>query len=120
MWSNHPEHRPVGLLPQEAKWLEEVWCGRTTPNSLETALSARFPLHQSGSRRFGVVKPSNHPELTRNCLVGLLPMHHSGSMRFGGVQQPQTHSQLPYRPASPASQEVRCGRTTLNSLETAL
>ena len=85
-------------------------------------LTGTYPvgLLPPSSQRFGVVKPSNHPELTRNCLVGLLPMHHSGSMRFGGVQQPQTHSKLPYRPASPASQEVRCGRTTLNSLETAL
>ena len=84
-WSNHPEHSPVGLLFQEAKWLEEVWC---TPNSLQIALSACFPLHLSGSRRFGVVKPSNHPELTRNCLVGLL-----------------TH-------ASQWFEEVRWGRTT--------
>ena len=31
-------NRPVGLLPQEEKWLEDVWCGRTTLKSLETAL----------------------------------------------------------------------------------
>ena len=85
VWSKHPEHSLVGLLFQEAKWLEEVWC---TPNSLQIALSACFPLHLSGSRRFGVVKPSNHPELTRNCLVGLL-----------------TH-------ASQWFEEVRWGRTT--------
>ena len=46
------------------------------------------PLHHSGWRRFGVVKPSNNPELTRNCVVGLL-----------------TH-------ASQWFEEVRWGRTT--------
>ena len=41
VWSNHLEHTrnfPVDLLPQAEKWFEEVRCGRTTPNSFETAL----------------------------------------------------------------------------------
>ena len=41
MWSNNPKltrNCPVGLLPHAEKWFEEVRSGRTTPNSLETAL----------------------------------------------------------------------------------
>ena len=47
-------NRPVGLLPQEQKWLEDVWCGRTTLNSLETAF---YLTQKSGSRRLGLVEP---------------------------------------------------------------
>ena len=41
VWSNHPEHTLnclVGLLSPASLWFEAVWCGRTTPNSLETAM----------------------------------------------------------------------------------
>ena len=53
MWSNHPEHSPVG---QEAKWLEEVRCGRTMHPEL--IRSCPVGLHHSGSRRFSVVEQS--------------------------------------------------------------
>ena len=124
VWSNHPELTrtcPIGLLPPAAKWFEEVRCGRTTPNSLKTALWACFPLYHSGSRRFSVVEPpqthsnlpcrhaspsitvvrggsawSNHPKLTRTCHLGLLP------------------------PSSQWFEEVWCGGTALNWLVTAL
>ena len=70
--SNRPTRTfPVGLLPPTAQWFEEVRCSRTFPNSLQTALEARFTLQHSGSRRFGEVEPH------------------------------QTHSNLPCRPASP-------------------
>ena len=87
MWWNHPEltqNCPVGLIPQAAKWFEEVRHCRTTQNSLETAL---FPLHHSGSRRScgrGVVEPP--PVLQEKGEKGL-----QGSF-----------------------EEVRCGRTTPN------
>ena len=80
--SNRPELSrtcPVGLLLPSSQWFGEVRCVRTTPNSLEPALSARFPLHHSGSGRFGVVEP------------------------------PRTHSNLPCRPASPFITVVRGG-----------
>ena len=113
VWSNHPKltrNCPVGLLPPASQWFEEVRCGRTTPNSLdtalwaffplwfeevrcgrttqnslETALEAYFPMHQSGSLRFGVVEPPR----TLPCRHASL--HHSGSRRFGVVEPPQTH-----------------------------
>ena len=44
---------------------------------------------------------SNHSELTRTCPLGRFPLHHSGSGRFGMVEPPQTQSNLPCRPASP-------------------
>ena len=67
-------------------FITEVWCGRTTPNSLEITLQACFPLHHRG------LVWSNHPELILNCPVGLLT-------------------------ATQWFEEVRCGRTTPNSLE---
>ena len=131
MWSNHPEltrNCPVGLLPPASQWFEEVWCGRTTPNSLETAF---FLKQQSGSRRVGVVEPPRThwnlpcrpaspcftevwcgPELIRNCPVGL---HHS-EVRCGSTRNCPV-GLLP--PASQWFEEVWCGRTTPNSLETA-
>ena len=39
--SNHPEltrNCPVGMIQLAEKWFEEVRCGRTAPNSLETVL----------------------------------------------------------------------------------
>ena len=101
MWSNQTQL--VGLLPPE-----EVRCGRTTPHSLGTTLLASFPLHHRG------LMWSNHPKLTGNYPVGLLP---PSSQRFGVVEPPRTNSKLPCRSAYPV---VRCGRTTPNSLETAL
>ena len=62
---------PCSPSSPAGKWFEEVWCGRTTPYSLEPAQQACFPLHDSGSKRFGV------------------------------VEQPQAYSNLPCRPASP-------------------
>ena len=44
----------------------------------------------------------------------------SGSRRFGVVEPPQTHWNLPCRPASLFITEVLNGQTTLNSFETAL
>ena len=62
----------------------EVRCLRTSPNSLEPSLYACIPLRHSGSRRFGEVDP------------------------------PQTHSNLPCRPASPYITVVREGSVQLN------
>ena len=90
MWSNHPELTRNGLLLHAEKWFEEVRSGRTTPNSLEPTPLASFPLHDRG------LVWSNHPELIRNSPVGLFPL------------------------ATQWFEEVWCGRTTLNSLETAL
>jgi len=75
---------PVGLLPPTSQWFEKVRCSRTSSNSLQTALHASFPLHHSGLRRFGVVEP------------------------------PQTHSNLPCRPASPFITVVRGGSERSN------
>jgi len=47
----------LGRLPPTSQWFEEVQCSRTSSNSLKTALSASFPLHHRGLRRFGVVEP---------------------------------------------------------------
>ena len=109
-WSNcHELSRtcPVGLLPPSSQCFGKVRCVRTAPNSLEPALSARFPLHHSGSGRFSIVEPprtqSNLP-----CRPAS-PLHHSGSRRFGEVEPPRTHSKLPYRPASPCITVVRGG-----------
>ena len=146
MWSNRELSRtcPVGLLHPSSQWFGEVRCGRTAPNSVEPALSARFPLHHSGLGRFGVVEP---PRTQSNLPCRPAYLHHSGSGRFG-VVEPRTQSNLPCRPASPfitvvrggsvwsnrpeltricpvgllppSSQcfgEVRCGRTAPNSLE---
>ena len=102
VWSNHPELTrtcPIGLLPPAAKWFEEVRCGRTTPNSLKTALWACFPLYHSGSRRFSVVEP---PQTHSN-----LPCRHASpciTVVRGGSEwsnHPEPHSNLPSRPASP-------------------
>jgi len=182
---------PVGLHPPTSQRFEAVRCSRTFSNSLQTALHASFPLHHSGLRRFGAVKPprthsnlpcrpaspfvtvirggsvySNLPKLTRTFPVGQLPptsqwfeevrcsqtssnslqttlqasfpLRHSGSRKFGWVEPPQTHSNLPCRPAlnlteltpncpsgqlPPSSQwfgGVRCGQTAPNSLEPSL
>ena len=200
MWSNYPEltHTfPVRLIFPSLQWFEEVRCGRTTPNSLAPFLYALFSLHHSGSRRFGVVELpqthshlsctpsfpfitvvrgvvelprthsnlsctpsfpfitvvrggsvwSNYPELTRTFPVRLLfpssqwfeevrcgrttpnslapflyaffSLHHSGSRRFGVVELPELTRTFPVRLLFPSSQwfeEVRCGRTTPNSL----
>ena len=122
--SNHPElmrNCPVGLLRHESQWFIDVRSGLTTPSSLETAFEASLPLHHSGSRVLCAIEPpkthsklpcrpaspcitvvrgccvlSNHPKHTQNCHVGLLPL---SAMWF---------------------EEVRRGRTTPNSLETAL
>ena len=65
------------MLPPASQLFGEVQCGRTTLNSVEPTLSARFPLHHSGLGRFGVVEP------------------------------PRTQSNLPCRPASPFITVVR-------------
>ena len=119
VWSNHLQvtrNYPVGLLPQTEKWFEEVRCGRTTLNSFKMPCRPASPcitVVQGGSVR------SNHPELTRNCPIGLppnashwfvevqcgrttpnsletalqacFPLHHSGSRRFGTVEPPRTY-----------------------------
>ena len=81
---------PVGLFPPTSQWIKDVRCSQTFPNSLQTALKARFTLHHSGSRRFGEVEP--------NQTHSNLPCE---------VEPPQTHSNLPCRPASPYITVVR-------------
>ena len=83
---------------------------------------------------------SNHPELTRNCPVGLIPPElQAVSSEFGVVQPQRTSSNHcaeggirptgqfrvssgwfdhTVRPAAQWFEEVLCGRTTPNSLET--
>jgi len=78
---------PSGQLPPSSQWFKGVRCGRTAPNSIQPSLQACFPLHHSSSRRFGVFEP------------------------------PQTHSNLPCRPASPYITVVRRGSVRLNLLE---
>ena len=84
----------------------------------------------------------NHPELTRNCPVGLLrresqwfvevwsglttlrsletafeaslPLHHGSSRVLCAVEPPRTHSKLPCRPASPCITVVRGGLVLSN------
>ena len=75
---------PSDQLPPSSQWFEEIRCGRTTPNSLETALWACFPIR------------------------------HSGSRRFGEVELPPSHSNLPCRPASPFVTVVRGGSVWSN------
>ena len=89
MWSNHPKLTrafPVGLLPHSSQWFEKVRWGQTAPNSLQCSLYACIPIRHSGSRRFG--------EVNR--------------------EPPQTHSNLPCRPASPFVTVVRGGSVWLN------
>ena len=108
---------PCSPSSPAGKWFEGVWCGRTTTYSLEPAQQACFPVHESGSKRFGVVEPlqaySNLPcrpaspfvtvvlggsvwlnrhKLTRICPVGLL-LH--SSHRFEVVQGDSVQSNLP-------------------------
>ena len=75
---------PVGLFPPSSQCFGEVRCIQTSPNSLEPSLYACIPLRHSGSRRFGEVDP------------------------------PQTHSNLPCRPASPYFTVIREGSVQLN------
>jgi len=74
----------VGQLPPTSQWFEEVQCSRTSSNSLKTALPASFPLHHSGSRRFGELEP------------------------------PRTRSNLPCGPASPFVTVIRGGSVHSN------
>ena len=123
MWSNHPElirNCPVGLHHSEVRcgstqnclllpasqWFEEVWRGRTTPNSLETAF---FLKQQSGSRRVGVVEPPR-----THSKVPCRPLQHSGSRRFGVVEPPRTHwSTGKFRVSSGWFNHTEPPRTTL-------
>ena len=85
VWSNHPEltrNRPVGLIPPAAQWFEEVRCGRTTLNSLETTC-------RPASSCITVVEP---PELNRNRHVGMLPLQQSSRL---GNMCPISHRNYP-------------------------
>ena len=117
VWSNSPEPTgtcPVGPLPPASQWFGEVRCVRTTLNSLEPALSARFPLHHSGSGRFGMVEPpqtqSNLPCRPASPFITCL-------RRFGVVEPPRTQSNLPCRPASPFITVLREGSVCSNRSE---
>ena len=90
--SNRPEltrTSPEGLLPPTSQWIEDVQCSRTFPNSLQTALETRFPLHHSGSRRFDVDEP---PQTQSNLPCRL---HQCCLRRFGEVEPGGTHSNQP-------------------------
>ena len=96
----------VGLLPPTAQWFEDVRCRRTFPNSLQTALEARFTLHPC----FEEVRCSRtSPNSLQTALQASFPLQHSGSSGFGVVEPPRTHSNLPCRPASPFVTVVRGG-----------
>ena len=117
MWSNSPELTgtcPVGQLPPASQWFGEVRCVRTTPNSLEPALSARFPLHHSGSGRFGMVEP---PQTQSNLPCRPASPFITYSRRFGVVEPPRTQSNLPCRPASPFITVLREGSVCSNRSE---
>lgn len=60
---------------------------------------------------------SNLPGLTPNCLEAFFPLHYSGSMKFGVVEPPQTHSNLPCRAASPFVTMVPGGSRWFNCPE---
>ena len=142
MYSNLPEltrYFPVGLFPLSSQWIEEVRWGRTTPYSREPAQQACFPLHDSGSKRFGVVEltptfPVGLPPLSSQwcqevrcgrtatsslepALQASFPRQHSGSRGFGVVEPPRSHSNLPVGLLPHSSQwlkEIRWGRTAPN------
>jgi len=139
---------PVGMLPPTSQWFGEVRCSRTSSNSLQTALQASFPLHHSGSKGFGVVEPprtqSNlpckaciplHHSSSRRFGVFEPPQTHSNLpcgpaspfvtvIRGGSVYSnlPRLTRTIPVGLLPPTSQwfeEVRCSRTSSNSLQTA-
>ena len=117
---NHPELTRtfrVVLLPPSSQSFEEVWCGRTTPNSLEPALYSCFSLNHSRSRRFGVVEPpQTHLNLLCSPASPFITVDRGGSVWLNHPESPVV--MLP--PSSQWFEEVRCGRTTPNSLEPAL
>ena len=56
---------------------------------------------------------SNRPKLEPS-LYACMPLRHGGSKRFGEVEMPQTHMNLPCRPASPYITVVRGDSVQLN------
>ena len=109
----------------------EVQAHRTSSNLLELHPHRDSKVYRLLSHEFGVVRLyrtfSNYISSGDTRCAGCnmhwfgeacFPLHHSGSRRFGVVEPPRTHSKLPCRPASSSRfEEVRCGRTTPNSLE---
>ena len=133
---------PCSPASPAGKWFEEVWCGRTTPYSFKPAQQACFPLHDSGSKRLGIVEPppthsnlpcsraspffivirggsvySNLPNSLEPSLYACISLRHSGSGWFGEFEPLQTHSNLPCRPASPYITVVRGGSVWSNHPE---
>ena len=96
-------------------------CIRTSPNSLEPSLYCCIPLRHSGSMCFWEVEPpqtnSNLPCRRSSPYITVVP---EGSVQ---LNLPELTLNYPSDQLSPSSQwfeEVRCGRTTPNPLETAL
>ena len=112
---------PAGLLPPTSQWFEDVRCGRTIQNSLEPSLYACIPLRHSGSRRFGEVEPpQTHSNLPCRRAFPYITVVREGSVQ---LNLPELTPNCPSDQLPPSSQwfeEVRCGRTTPHSLETAL
>ena len=81
---------PSGQLPPSSQWFEGVWCGRTAPLSLEPSCRPASPFVPVVA---GDSVGSNRPKLTPTFPVGLLP------------------------PSLQRIEEVRCLRTSPNSLE---
>ena len=109
---------PEGLLPPTSQWIKDVWCSRTFPNSLQTALEARFTLHHSGLRRFSEVEP-HQTYLNLPCRPA---SPYIAVVRGGSVQLnlPELTPNYPSGPLPPSSQwfeGVRCCETAPNSLE---
>ena len=81
---------PSGQLPPSSQWFEGVRCGRTAPSSLEPSCRPASPFVTVVE---GASVGSNRPKRTPTFLVGLLP------------------------PSSQRFEEVRCSRTSPNSLD---
>ena len=94
---------PVGLLPLQQSGSRRF--GVVEPPRTHSKLLCRPYSPYITVVRGGSVW-SNRPELTRTC-PACFPLHHSGSRRFGVVEPHRTHSKLHCRPASPCITVVR-------------